>query len=510
MITLTVVGLFLVGEFGVPWDEWYLKENAQRNWEWINSLLFGGRNKEEIFFGNVDEHGPVVQMLILGVEKISGASSQNDILWIRHITGYFLCLFGVYSLLRLLKLIEFKNWQIVLTVSLIVFHPRVFGHSFFNSKDTVLMYLFIVSVYLLIKYWANRKLIFLIGFGIVSAIITDMRLIGMVLPIILTILWFLENITQYKWQNLNRLGINLVLLWGIVGIAVILFWPFLWNEPLLIIEKIRSLSKAAQPNPTFFEEQFFSAHQLPLYYIPKFILITTPIPAMLIACCSIISTWVLWLNRRMVLKNKALVFVVVSWLILAAVFVGLFVAKPVLYNGWRHFQFVWPFMVIPGVFGSKWLVELKVRSTKFLMVGSLVVGAFMLSINISYFPFSHTYFNEFVKFPSNAYEVDYWGLSFKQGVDWLEQNEEGGSVYFSDKPGRLNYSMASDNFKNRFELSACVDSADFYVTNYCYFDHFNLPVWHGKRAMNHYPFNQSLIHTISRDKVDILAIYRLN
>src|SRR5882757_3909121 len=93
----------------------------------------------------------------------------------------------------------------------------------------------------------------------------------------------------------------------------------------------------------------------------------------------------------------------------------------IIYDDWRHLYFVYPSFVMLALYFVNKLYDTKLRM--------VVLGAFGLQVLLLAFfmikehPFQQVYFNEFVSHDKEAlrknYELDYWGSSFKQGLEHL-------------------------------------------------------------------------------------------
>ena len=501
-ISMAVVGVFAIPEFGIHWDELYLVQNAEKNIEWALSFLYGGRSKAEIFIGNVDEHGPAIQMLILGFQKLFGFEDAVSKLVFNHAMGYVFCVFGGITTFRLLKLVGLSNALAYLGVVLIAFHPRIIGHSFFNSKDTVLMYLFILGVYQMLVFIKERTTVAMVLFSLISAIIIDIRFVGLILPIMLVLYLFYEA-AVIKGFKFNKFIFQVAFLGLFTLAGIVLFWPFLWDNPMIIVDKLKALSTAKQPNPTFFEGAFFASDQLTWYYLPKMIGVTTPVLMQLVILMGISYPLIKRIKTEENSRQTQLVFV--SVFIVGATLASVIISKPVIYNGWRHFQFLWPFLIFPGIL----VIDSFLNRFKSIWSYSVATIAVVSLIGLSYtqFPYGHAYFNASVTNADLKYEVDYWGLSFKQGSDWLSDNSEGTiKVYYSDFPGYMNSTVFSIY---NIEATNNLQEADYFMTNYCYFASFDKPLWRDKRIKGQFPFNRDLVHEISNSRGKILGIYKL-
>jgi tetratricopeptide (TPR) repeat protein len=123
------------------------------------------------------------------------------------------------------------------------------------------------------------------------------------------------------------------------------------------------------------------------------------------------------------------------WLLLMVIFTGVFpVAYAIfkdsaLYDGMRHFLFVYPILVIMAAYGIQYAVAQGQSSKKWLPLGVSLLLLLGLYSPIRWMVVSHPnqymYFNEFFGGIKNAYninETDYWMNSVKEAANWAVEN----------------------------------------------------------------------------------------
>ena len=102
---------------------------------------------------------------------------------------------------------------------------------------------------------------------------------------------------------------------------------------------------------------------------------------------------------------------------------------PTIYNNFRHFLFITPPIFIFAGFTLEQLA-LRLKNTKvFLVVSFLLIVPGLLSMNKIH-PFEYTYYNSFIggtEGAHNNYELDYWGIAYKDAMDFVNDNLPAGS-----------------------------------------------------------------------------------
>jgi hypothetical protein len=115
-----------------------------------------------------------------------------------------------------------------------------------------------------------------------------------------------------------------------------------------------------------------------------------------------------------------------------------------LYDGIRHFEFIYPILVVLAASG--WTAILCARHRSWLRRGAaavLAVGlASVLTFDVRFHPNQGVYFNSLVGGPRGAfarYDMDYWGNCVFQAVEWSADlaRSSGVPVTISGNPEHL-------------------------------------------------------------------------
>ena len=122
---------------------------------------------------------------------------------------------------------RFNDYLISIFGTLFYLVSKIFGIVF--SKDVIFLSLITIALFYGFKLLNNFNSRNIILFSIFSAIATGSRIIGIFLPIsILAIIVF-----DMLDKKINLISIYKVfLLIGLYFIFTILFWPYLWENPL--------------------------------------------------------------------------------------------------------------------------------------------------------------------------------------------------------------------------------------------------------------------------------------
>jgi hypothetical protein len=280
---------------------------------------------------------------------------------------------------------------------------------------------------------------------------------------------------------LTTITIYLVSLFAIV----IAFWPWLWPDPISrLFEAIQAFSRFTRSDtPMLFMGEQIRSTNLPWFYLPVWVAITTPILYLglfSIGAIHILTQYLssffnnfkqlrlrLWSSPE---QMQDLVFMSV------AIFpvLGIIVLNSVAYDGWRHVYFIYPAFLLIATQG--WIVTWKLAKQhqpffSKALIGLLVISFMSTSVwMIRAHPFQNVYFNVLASTPwKDHYELDYWAVSSRQALEYIAKHDDRplikvnmGSIIFFDEA--LKILKPSD--RARFVESEWEGNADYILTNY--------------------------------------------
>lgn len=108
-------------------------------------------------------------------------------------------------------------------------------------------------------------------------------------------------------------------------------------------------------------------------------------------------------------------------LFLASFLVYVAVSAPLLYNSARQLSFVWVFIIM---FALQLLQKfLKSFKSMYLRIPLMTLMALPVIDNLNLAPYGYVYRNEIASaIAGSGFETDYWGLSGKEAVTWIEES----------------------------------------------------------------------------------------
>ena len=511
-IIILTAGILVYRDYGIPWDE-------------SIQTQVGALNYRYIFKAD--------PALLSSSDRYYGALFELPLLWAavrlslhRHLLIFLIFFIGLIVFYALARRLLRNQWWSLLATIMLAASPRIFADAFYNSKDIPFLVVTIMAIWTLIllsdalksdRGWLIKAIILCLH-SMASAAMISTRIAGiMIIPLSLFVLIFDLIKSPALWEK--KLAIfsgYLVLTAGLT----ILFWPVLWHDPWgEFINAFNQMSKYPWGNTVLYLGKFIDATKLPWHYLPVWIGITTPL-ILLVGFVPGIIAWIKYLfnawhgrrngrgSRQAQADSKTMVWtVVVGWLSISIT--AIYVFHSVLYDGWRQMFFIYPAIVLISILGLrtiyKWLLHhipgktiVKVCAGLILLIG-LAEPIWSIA---RYHPYENVYFNVLAGNPAtlrDRFELDYWGLSYKQAIDFILANDPGQKIKISvaNPPGfdYINGGLSKIQKSRLVQVNNPGDS-DYFVSDFR---------WHPED----YPYTDEF-YSIQVRGTKIMVVYRIH
>lgn len=395
--------------------------------------------------------------------------------------------------------------------------PALLGQAFNNPKDTPLACAVLWLLFVSISVAGHRQLgwrhaLYLGGAtGFMLAMRPGAWFFG-VLPclVLLNAGWrfyrshgLFPPPSTFK-KPLAILGIAALLAW----ILMIAPWPDAWHSPLkLPIKAARYAMHFDWEMKVLFHGTSYLSTHLPWNYLSGYLILTTPIPLLLLA---VWGHWVLWRRcpRSISATMGTLGLTFVFWFPMLA----FILKRPNIYDGLRHFLFLLPPLAVFAGAAAADLVARRSLIPKW--VRALVVVVVVLSAvpaMIRLHPYQNIYFN-ILAGPkdtlSDRYETDYWLSSYREAAFWLNkiQSEQNKALIVAVTADGGSAPALTHFLDGKIKVIP-VDLADFSTTNNLPGVDFYVTTVRGHQTVN-FP-GMPIVHRIERDGV-LLSVIKAN
>jgi len=375
----------------------------------------------------------------------------------RHYLGALFFLLLLFFAAKIAYQLTGSFWVASLTIISMFVMPRLFGQAFGNLKDIPFATGYSASIYFIIRFvkeLPKPKWTTVICLSTSIAFTSSVRIGGLILFLYLGLAiityiflkpFFLKQIVSTKLHFVRLLGQGLTIV--IVGyFFALLFWPFaLQNVILNPLESLSMMEHYKVSIRQIFEGNLIWSTELPWYYLPKWLAISTPVFILMG-----FFFYLMFLLKSAIAKSQKNIFFdlfVVFTLFFPLVYVIIIGSN--LYSGVRQMLFVIPILAVISsvgifrVFNSNWKIWIKFSTLSIFFILLL----FPLKHQFKTFPAGYIYFNEISGGNKKAwsnYEYDYYFHGIKESSEYLIElvgNEEvivasncNLSNYFEDVP----------------------------------------------------------------------------
>lgn len=458
-----LLGLATYKDYGISFDEPINRANGIVSIQYVGEKLgFLAPSKDipklQEYYDR--DYGVVFDIPLVIGEKALGYNSDDksqQLYHYRHLMTFLVFFLSTLFFYATAASIFTNKWLPWLGTLFLMLSPRIFAESFYNSKDIVCLSAFIISTYFLLQFLKTYAWRHLLLFSICSAIAINIRLTGIIIPAI-ALGWGV--IDGFRLREKSGIALKLGVYAVLTAAFTVMFWPFLWEAPLANFQfALANMSKfRANIEVLFFGERMM-AMGLPWYYIIGYVVITTPLLYLVLWILGVASILKDSVKRLSALWDNfepwrtQLTFLVIS----VAPFALVILLNSTLYDGWRQLYFTYGAFLMIALYGLNEVFEWGKRQPLVLRVSQAIVLVQLVLIGgwmVFNHPFQQTYFNVFAGQPiAKNFEIDYWGLSYKQGLEWIVQHDKRPhiKVIANLTPGVYNRMMLDKSERERLD-----------------------------------------------------------
>ena len=476
-LAVIVIGAINLDDYGISWDEAIQRRHGRVSIDYAADKLGLDHIPLEPDYDLEDyqwsNYGMLYQITASLLEQRLGLQDNDFAFYrLRHLMNFSLFVLALVCFYRTLRLRwPTQVWYPLLGTAMLLLSPRIYGHAFFNPKDHILLVFYLLATYTLLRYLRSRTTPALLLHIVATALALNTRL-----PALLILL---ATVLILLWEQLHRPGNYrrlLIILVYVIGsfLLMIPFFPFLWEDTYnRLVAAFLEMSDFDWASTMLLFGDVLDALHPPAYYIPAWILITTPVVYLAFMLIGIywalrrsvvaLSRFRLWNDYFEQADFVALGLSIGPILVVIAL-------HSTLYNGWRHLHFVYPGLVFLALVGFDRLRRWSPRLVPAVMgVGLLMTGISM----VRYHPHEYVYFNFLITGdPILArFDMDYWGTGFREAFVELGKTLSEGEVArvrCQSWPCKDNIYALPPDLQGRIVISDSWEAADYVATQFLY------------------------------------------
>ena len=478
-----ITGIVIFDDYGISWDEHFQRIDGFIALNSIRELLsletYEGFNHSDQRFADAAKiYGVLYNLPLAVIEKAFSIDDSKNYFLIRHLANFLIFYISTIFFYLLLKK-RFSTKLSIIGLIFLILSPRIFADSFYNNKDLIFLSLFIISIYFTVNFINQITYANSFFAALTCAFATDVRIIGIIAPLIILFFFFLEAAGNKRF--FIKYYIKIVSFLTLYISFVFIFWPYLWNDPLVnFFNTLKIMSSYSWSGGIFYLGEYVNALNLPWHYPIVWILISTPILYIILFIIGSIlifskissnfinltnssSSKDIWNNNN---EKTDLIFIIIFYFTLFLIIK----LNSTLYGGWRHLYFIYPCLIYISVKGLEFIIN-KI-SFKYTLIFTIPFLIFTFLWMVQNHPYQFIYFNKLAgKNVENKFELDYWGTSNKDVLDYILNNSEESIIkiyILSSSPYEYSLSLIDKNKRGRIAFVDNQKDADFLVTNHYY------------------------------------------
>lgn len=514
---LMILGPLIYKDYGISWDEPVERLTGIVNLNYIGEFFrIRWIQNDPVLSANSSLHllqysdryfGPAFGIVSVFLERLFRINDEQQIYFFRHLLNFAIFAAGVHALYQLASR-RFASWKMGLLAALmLVLSPRLFGESFYNSKDLIFLSVFCIGLNSLVALITMPTIGRAIAHGIITALVIDTRSIGIVLPALSIVYFFYGQIIA---RSSTRKSLIIFFVYGVtLFIFVTIFWPFLWTNPIgHFLETLGKFSKwgTTQVAVLYLGDLYqIQKASLPWHYVFVWIGVTTPVVYLVFWFVGIgLTGWQLIQSKLTVLKDanylQDLLFISAS----LGPIVTIVLLHSVIYDGWRHLYFIYPAFLLISLKAIHRTLHSAILGTKikqiFLAIFTLYLGSLGFWM-ITNHPNQNIFFNTLAgKNWKAQFDVDYWGLSTRQALEEIARIDNRAKILiYAGSVMSLSDSLKilAPEIRARFEVTTDLDTANYIISNY-------------RNNLTDYsksPYSNELVYELKSGNENIVSIF---
>jgi len=436
-VAVFILAVCIVRDFGISFDEGTNRLNGFVSLGYIVDLIrpqfykthFAGVPVLAQYKDN--DYGVFFELPAVIIEYAFRITDETKIAYLHHFltfTVFFTALIFFYHICKQ----RFNSWKIgLLGCVMLILSPRIFAQAFYNSKDVVFMSFFLIATYTLLRFLRKADWKSAVWHALACTAAVDTRIMGILMPLLTLFIIGVEvlKVPDIK-QQLAKWGKLTAIYLGVFVVFTIMCWPYLWQSPFNnFVTAFHNMSYFRWYNYEFFMGQYITpAKYIPWYYIPVWIVISTPVlyTLLFLTGVAIVVKNVVRAKIRLysdINGREDLIFLLLFFGPLLAVIV----LKSVLYDAWRQMYFIYPAFLLLAISGFVAFYNLVAKRTVLacaLIATACISFGFTACFMIRNHPLEDVYFSFLPgKVAEKNFEMDYWGLSYRKGLDYILKND---------------------------------------------------------------------------------------
>ncbi|MEG2208674.1 MAG: hypothetical protein RR065_11260 [Clostridia bacterium] len=436
-----LTGFLTTSDYGQPWDELDEMDILRANlWEYSAQLGLDQSAFKALAAQDTLAISPLAP-ISQSIERDHGISAfyplagivmdaslpehTRTLLW--RLFCWALFTLGAWALYGCCLELSLPRWAGLLAALFLLLTPRFFAEGHYNNKDLVLMALTLCTLWQSLRLLRKPTFPRALWFAFFGALLCNTKVIGFAIWGLCALFVLLRQLAQHTLTK-RVACVGATAFFALLGLYALLT-PALWAAPKDFLSYVTTNAAAfgRWDSMLLFRGAVFqwSNSPLPWYYLPYMILATTPLWALLMIgvgqLCALSP--IAHAGKRLFTNDRALSLALCTLLWLLPLGYAMLTRTKV-YNGWRHFYFLYGPMLVLAAYGACAIVR-ALRSRRALLrafCALLALAMLFTGIGIcTQHPYQYAYYQPLLRLGgiTGTYELDYWNVSLRNALNQL-------------------------------------------------------------------------------------------
>lgn len=480
----------------------------------VNSLILESSNYDGANLLYDKYYGTIIELPISFIEVILRFYNEDiNFYYLRHLINFFIFFLSVVYILKTVSFFYNSQLYQLIIFLILILTPRFFAESFYNSKDIIFFSLFSIVIYYFLKFLSKPNLKNLIIYSLSNAICIDLRIMGVMLLFLTPVFYF---ILYFKNKKFNKCVVTMLTYYFFTFSFIYIFWPFLWDDPLnRFYDALRVFDRYPWGGQNFYLGNYVYSdlRELPWHYLPLWMLITTPVIYTILFSLGLVEFFlILKKHKANILNlNKLNFFKLIIFSFFFGPILAVIIIKSSMYDGWRQMYFVYSPFILICIFGLDFIITtIKKKLLLYIFFSCLFFNfIYLASWTYKNHPFQYLYFNNLAmnKWHSN-FEMDYSGVSFKQGIKHIISidSREKINIYIGPLYSRKAFFSLMPKERKRVFLNDSISTSDYVLINYR-FNQDKEAFFYQKKILQLHEEGYTKIYDFKVDNVVFLSVF---
>jgi hypothetical protein len=250
-------------------------------------------------------------------------------------------------------------------------------------------------------------------------------------------------VAAYAIRKLGWRALPTLLSYGLLALFVMYAtWPYLWPDPVgHLIESVSVMSRYPWTGAVLFNGTLYDSTGLPAAYLPVLLAFQFTETAWLLIVAGSLTALVEATRERG--SERDLLILALGWCVLPLV--AFIAGRSPLYDNFRQVLFTLPplFMLAGLAFQKIRRLPIRVAVIALAILPAIVEGAGL-------HPYEYIYYNRLIGGVQGAfrkYELDYWGTSYREAAQYLNQTAAPNASVWVEGPAHLLHEYTRPDLK---------------------------------------------------------------